>query len=139
MLLKGCFSTMGLKCTFVRGRDKLKGVVHVHALPEHAAEIQAWLKALDLDVAYRGEGLPNMTYKVLLKLLKVNRQRKYLTGEEKHSLLEATSYACILCGERAQLEWDHTHRFSESFGDQAMLPLCKGLPRFEGCIGTAQH
>jgi hypothetical protein len=62
---------------------------------------------------------------VLLKLLKVNRQRKYLTGEEKHSLLEATSYACTLCGERAQLEWDHTHRFSESFGDQAMLPLCK--------------
>ena len=66
-----------------------------------------------------------MTYKVLLKLLKVNRQRKYLTGEEKHSLLEAQSYACTLCGERAQLEWDHTHRFSESSGDQAMVPLCK--------------
>ena len=125
VLLKDCFSTKALRYTFVRGRDTRKGVVHIHTLPEHATEIQAWLKALDLDLAYRGEGLPNMTYKVLLKLLKVNRQRKYLTGEEKHSLLEATSYACTLCGERAQLEWDHTHRFSESFGDQAMLPLCK--------------
>jgi hypothetical protein len=124
VLLKDCFSTKSLKYTFVRGRDSRKGVIHIHALPEHATEIQAWLRALDHDLVYRGEG-PNMTYKVLLKLLKVNRQRKCLTGDEKHELLEATSYACTLCGERAQLEWDHTHRFSESFGEQAMLPLCK--------------
>ena len=76
VLLKDCFSTKALKYTYVRGRDKLKGVVHIHALPEHATEIQAWVKALDLNLPYRGEGLPNMTYKVRLKLLKVNRQRK---------------------------------------------------------------
>jgi hypothetical protein len=125
VLLKDAFSTKALRYTFVRGRDTHKGVVHIHTLPEHATEIQTWLKALDIGIPYRGEGLPNASYKVLLKLLKVNRQRRCLTGDERHTLLEANSYACTLCGERAQLEWDHTHRFSESFGEQAMLPLCK--------------
>ena len=54
VLLKDCFSTKALKYTYVRGRDKLKGVVHIHALPEHATEIQAWVKALDLNLPYRG-------------------------------------------------------------------------------------
>ncbi len=45
VLLKDCFSTKALRYTFVRGRDTRKGVMHIHALPEHATEIQAWLKA----------------------------------------------------------------------------------------------
>jgi hypothetical protein len=53
-----------------------------HALPPEAPEISAWLRKLGLGIPYRGEGLPNITYKVLLALLRC-KERMYLHGYEK--------------------------------------------------------
>ena len=53
----------------------------VHQPPEHADAISRWLHELDLDIPYRGEGLPGMTLKVLTALLR--RKRLYLSAIEK--------------------------------------------------------
>ncbi len=145
-VLKDAHSTKALRYTFVRGRDSHKGTLHVHTLPAHAAEIQDWLGALGLGLPYRGEGLPGTAYRVLTALIKRNRERVILTGEQKHELLEGAGYTCALCGERGRLEWDHRERFSESFGAQEFQPLCKAChadktatePRLEGDL-LASH
>jgi hypothetical protein len=68
--LKDATTIKGMRYTFVRGKDPgRKGSVHIHTLPQHAREIQEWLARLDIGLPYRGEGLPGMAYKVLLKLL----------------------------------------------------------------------
>ena len=81
-VLKDVHSTKSLRYTFVRGRDTNKGTLHVHTLPEHAGEIQAWLGALGLGLPYRGEGLPGTAYRVLVALIKRNRERVVLTGDQ---------------------------------------------------------
>ncbi len=46
-----------------------------------------WLDKLDCSIKYRGEGLPSISYKVLVKLVRT-KERRYLEGEEKHALME---------------------------------------------------
>ena len=77
-----------------------------------------------VDVPYRGEGLPNITYKVLLALLR-RKERMYLHSYEKHELLEQAEYQCALCGEREAFEWDHVIPLSTSFGEQRFQPICR--------------
>ena len=97
----------------------------MHTLPHHAREIQEWLARLDIGLPYRGEGLPGMAYKVLVALIKQGRERVWLTGEEKHAILEETGYVCSLCGQTSnRLEWDHVQRLSTSFGEQELQPVC---------------
>ncbi len=93
-------------------------------MPAHSAEIMAWLKALNVGVPYHGQGLPSITYTVLVRLLKRCRERVCLSGEEKHALLEENAYSCALCGQKGRMEWDHTNRFSEGFNEQIMQALC---------------
>ena len=94
-------------------------------MPEHSGEIRKWLKILDIAIPYHGQGLPSITYTVLVRLLKKGWEHVCMTGEEKHALLEQTSYSCNLCGQRGRMEWDHTQRFSESFGPQVLHAICR--------------
>ncbi len=118
----------------------------IHTLPPEVDEIRGWLRNLDLGIQYRGEGLPNITYKVLVRLLK-KKKRYYLEGEEKHELMEANDYRCVSCGERGRVEWDHTTALSTSFGEQVFEPLCPQChaqktsdePREFDCDPLASH
>ena len=59
--------------TGTRRDADLRGTITVHGVPEQAQEIQAWLERLGLqeDLPYRGEGLPAMSHKVRLHLLRL--------------------------------------------------------------------
>ncbi len=105
--------------------DDQKGVCVcvIHTLPGEVREIRAWVSNLGLGIVYRGEGLPNITYKVLIRLLK-QKERHYLMGEERHALMEANDYRCVSCGERGNVDWDHITALSTSFGEEVFEPMC---------------
>ena len=77
-----------------------------------------------MGIEYKGEGLPAISAKVLQRLLR-HKEWVYLTGEQKAELLEKHDHRCAVC-DRPSLafEWDHVHRFSESFGEQKFQPFC---------------
>ena len=103
--------------------DQVAGPCTVHGVPERWEEIQAWCDRLSLE--YRGEGLPGTALKALQTLVKRNRERVYLDGEQKAELLEQYGHRCAACGAASsQLEWDHVARVSDSFGTQEFQPLC---------------
>jgi len=102
--------------TFTKS-EKEEGQCIIHSVPPECHEIIQWLKNLDLGIPYRGEGLANITYKVFSHLVN-KKERIYLTGEEKHELLQQEDYKCSSCGSIANLEWDHITRLSTSFGEQ---------------------
>ena len=126
VVLKDETSIKSLQYTCCK-RDGVSGVVVVHGVPKDAEAIQRWLECLDLEMPYRGEGLPSVSYKVLLHLLR-RRERVYLTGEQKAQLLEEHDFRCAACGARSsQLEWDHKESFATSLAEQTIdsfWPLC---------------
>ena len=132
VMLKDEARIRSLQYKFVAALDGHKGCCTIHALPPEAPEISAWLRNLGLGIPYRGEGLPNITYKVLLVLLR-RKERMYLHGYEKHELLEQAEYQCALCGERDAFEWDHVIPLSTSFGEQLFQPVCCA------CHGQKSH
>ncbi len=73
---------------------------------------------LDCGIEYRGEGLPGMGLKVLHRLVKLGRERVWLTGEQKAESLEENEHKCALCSSRGRFEWDHSAWHSESYGEQ---------------------
>ena len=114
---EGSTKCLRYTCTNV---DTATGVAVVHAVPKHAEEIDIWLTCLDLGQEYRGEGLPSISHKVLLRLLR-RRERMCLTGEQKAELLEAYNHRCAACGAKSsQLEWDHKESFSTSLWEQTI-------------------
>ncbi|HSG20437.1 MAG TPA: hypothetical protein VLA31_06670, partial [Burkholderiaceae bacterium] len=103
--------------------DQVAGTCTVPGVPEKWEEIQSWCDRLGLE--YRGEGLPGTALKALQTLVKRNRERVYLDGEQKAALLEQYGHRCAACGAASsQLEWDHVARVSDSFGAQEFQPLC---------------
>ena len=76
----------------------------MHSMPSEAEQIMQWLDRLQLPLEYKGEGLANISQKVLLHLLKHGKERLYLTGEQKAELLEKYDFACAHCGAKAFLE-----------------------------------
>ena len=103
------------------------GICHIHGVPEEAPDIQQWLDNLELPgLRYKGEGLPNISQKVLLHLTKQSKQeRAYLTPPEKTKLLDEYDHRCAICRHKCKkFEWDHIKRFAESWGDQHFQPLC---------------
>ena len=53
------------------------GQMHIHGVPEEADEIDNWIQNLDLkNLEYRGEGLPNISQKVLLHLAKHSKEER---------------------------------------------------------------
>ena len=128
VVLKDESQIKSLRYTFNK-REAHEGACVVHALPCDWREITQWLENLkrehNVSLPYRGEGLPNMTFKVLLHLLRT-KDRVYLTGEQKHALLESQEWLCAICGGKSsELEFDHVHALSTSFGEQQFQVLCR--------------
>ena len=132
LVLKDEACVRSLVYTGTRRDADLRGTITVHGVPEQAQEIQAWLERLGLQEAlpYRGEGLPAMSHKVLLHLLR-HRERVYLTGEQKAALLEEHEHRCALCGGAGDsfdsFEWDHKVSLATCLEEQtpdAFWPLC---------------
>ena len=78
----GSVKSLRYTCGKKSGGTEHMGTCVVHALPPNWKEIQAWVNDLDCGLVYRGEGLPSMSYKVLLRLIS-RKERIYLTGVEK--------------------------------------------------------
>ena len=97
----------------------------IHALPEDWGHVAHWVHKLNLpNVHYRGEGLPAMSLKILQTLIRLSRERVWLSAEQKAELLERYGHRCATCGAKGEPEWDHVARLSESFGEQEFQPLC---------------
>ena len=114
--------------TYIFAREEHTGTCTIHAWPEDASKIAAWLDALGIGIPYNGQGLATATHQVFLKLLKRSRERVCLEPEQRHALLEAHDYACALCGAKGvQLQLDHKVRLTQSFGPQdaeSFWPIC---------------
>jgi hypothetical protein len=123
VLLKDSTRPRALLYRMTQARDGQTGTVHIHGVPQHWEETQGWLGRLGLE--YRGEGLPGSALKALQALLRRNRERVYLTGEQKAELLEQYEFRCAICGGPSSgFEWDHVARHAESFGEPEFQPLC---------------
>ena len=128
--MKDAVRTTNLKL-HLKGKE---GICHIHGVPEEAPEIQQWINNLELtNLEYKGEGLPNISHKVLLHLAKRSKQeRVYLTPEEKTRLLDEYDNRCAICRHKCkQLEWDHIERFAESWGGTAFPAPLFGVSRRE--------
>ena len=90
VMLKGDgFNVKSLIYDLLPAFDKTPaGHIFIHSVPDNAWEIKQWLDALNLGIEYTGEGLPCVSQKVLLHLIKFGKERLYLTGEQKAALLE---------------------------------------------------
>lgn len=140
LVLKDEASARSLVYTCSRRDAGLKGAITVHSVPERAQEIQAWLERLggmtNSELPYRGEGLPSISHKVLLHLLR-QRERVYLTGDQKAALLDEYAYKCALCGCAASsFEWDHKLSLATCLDQQtpeAFWPLCPACHAQKTC------
>jgi hypothetical protein len=111
VLMKDSSRARALVYRMTRARDRQVGSIHVHGLPQHWKETREWVEELGLE--YRGEGLPGSALKALQALLRRNRERVYLDGEQKAELLELHGFRCATCGAASsQFEWDHVARHS---------------------------
>ena len=114
------------------------GVCYIHSLPEYYDELQGWLQRLDVNLQYRGEGLPALSLKVLQTLVRKSKERTWLTTEEKNAILDEYEHSCAICGPRnVDFEFDHIARLSESYGEQEFQPLCVECHREKTKIGRA--
>ena len=95
LMMKDAQRTTSLKLHL----SKKGGLCHIHGVPEEAPEIQQWIDNLDLtNLEYKGEGLPNISQKVLLHLTKKSKhERVYLIPEEKTRLLDEYDNRCAIC------------------------------------------
>ena len=140
VLLKSETSARALLYNCSKRLDGCTGSVHLHALPDHSAEVARWVGELDCGLIYRGEGLPNMALKALHRLIKNGREREWLTGEQKAELLEQYDHKCALCNARAgTLEFDHIARHSEGYGEQEFQPLCPACHRVKTDTEARSH
>ena len=83
-------------------------IVTVHSVPHNYNNILKFTKLA--GIPYRGEGLPNVTLKTLLKLLRPERKdpSKTLRAEITTDQLGK----CAKCGTACKLEMDHIHKIS---------------------------
>ena len=67
-----------------------QGTCTVHSLPQFSDELCVWAK--NLGIPYRGESMQRLCYIALITLLKRQRERVHLCGEEKYTVLERTDF-----------------------------------------------
>ena len=69
--------------------DPFEGTITAHCLPEEWVVLTEWCEALTeegIEISYNGEGLPSLTRRVMLLLLKRKVARKSTTLEERQQL-----------------------------------------------------
>jgi hypothetical protein len=103
-----------------------RGSCVIHAVPLDWEKVRDFVRSFGLD--YRGEGLPGATWKIVQHLV-CKKQRRWLTGEEKHAVLAEHNFRCAACGTSGKFEFDHVHALSTSFGEQRFQPLCVSCHR----------
>ena len=127
MLLKDLYQPRALSYQCVKHLDNAKGACVIHLLHEQWDEIKQWAEHFGLQ--YHGEGLPNISFKVMQHLIKKKTMRTPLSGIEKNEILQEYGHKCAQCGSRSnKLEFDHICRVSESYGAapecQPLCPAC---------------
>ena len=84
------------------------GSVIVHSMPKDAQHLEEFTKLLGL--AWYGEGLPSLTLKTLIHLLRPKRKR--ISPEVRKELSTKQGGQCAKCGREDTLEADHVHPIS---------------------------
>ena len=102
--------------------DEFKGTIYIHQLNEDWGNLKEWCEALrekeGIDITYQGEGLPSLTRKVMLALLRRKVQRRATTIEERQELHKKQKGKCEMCGAaRANACWLWLARGRERVGD----------------------
>ena len=82
--------------------------VTIRSVPAEYASILEFTKLA--GIAYRGEGLPSITLRVLLKLLRP--VRKDPSKAVRAEVTDRQKGKCVKCGTTAQLEMDHVQKIS---------------------------
>ncbi len=97
--------------------------------PLQKTEREEWLGNLPRAIEWRGEGIPALSQKVLLELIKAERRTP--SKHEQHSILKEQNGHCNLCGGvfDNDLEWDHIARLQQTVkgkprGFQAICASC---------------
>ena len=83
----GTARTLLYTCT---AKDGVRGSICVHTTPPEFHQIQDWLRELDLDLKYTGQGLPATSAHVLLLLDKRGKMPEYLTVSRRRSCWKRT-------------------------------------------------
>ena len=98
-------SSLSYMCT--KARDGCTGKCVVKQAIGNFELIKEWLSRLPRKIDWCGEGLPALTQKVLLELLRA--ERRNCPAELRRSILEAQGHNCCTCGGAFDddIEWDH--------------------------------
>ena len=97
-----------LKNRMLKVHDFGGRAVTIHSVPADHDELYEFTRLVGLP--YRGEGLPTVTFKTLLKFLRPSRKdpsttlRKQICDDQKGK--------CAKCGSACKLEIDHIHKIS---------------------------
>jgi hypothetical protein len=105
------------------------GLCVIKEMPKYEVEIKAWLGRLaenGCEVEWVGEGLPSITYKVLLHLLKCDRRTP--KHGERQAILAKQGNKCNICHEGfdGAVEWDHVQPLRQLVAgqEQQFQALC---------------
>jgi len=114
----------------VQAKDGCSGMCIIRELPPEKNEIEEWLGNLPRAIEWRGEGIPALSQKVLLELMKAERRTP--SKQEQQSILEEQKGRCNLCGGvfDNDLEWDHVARLQQTV---------KGKPQVFQAICASCH
>ena len=83
-------------------------IVTIQSVPQDHKYLSDFAKLA--GIPYRGEGIPGLTQKVLLKLLRPERKEISQTLRTKITLKQEAK--CAKCGTVCKLEMDHVHKIS---------------------------
>ena len=99
-------------------------IVTIHSVPEEYQSILEFTKKA--GIPYRGEGMPSVTQKVLLKLLRPERKDPSKTLRAEIEKIQMGK--CAKCGTECRLEMDHVHKISSDpfnrNGKENLVGLC---------------
>jgi len=121
---------VALRYVCVKARDGASGACVVRELPPDQEAIRQFLERLPRRVTWCGEGLPALTQKVLLELLRADRESP--SADVRARVLEEQHQVCNSCGAafHGDLEWDHI---------APLRSLCTGTEQSYQAICAACH
>ena len=81
---------------------------------QQKTDLEAWLANMPRSIQWNGEGIPALTQKCLLELLKAERRTP--SKDEQKSIWELQDGHCNMCGGifDGDLEWDHVARLQQT-------------------------
>ena len=123
---------VALRYVCVKARDGASGACVIRELPSDPDReaIQHFLASLPRHVEWCGEGVPSLTQKVLLELLRADRESP--SADVRARILADQHQSCNMCGSTFQgdLEWDHI---------APLRSLCAGTEQVFQAICSSCH